>query len=177
VEVICDNSLSDMVSGGFDAGVRFGEKVAADMIAVPIGARQRSAVVASPAYFERWPKPAAPTDLKSLPCIRYRFDSGIHYAWEFERGGVELAIEVDGPLTLGDQDMMLGPALDGAGLAYLLEGQVDDLVAAGRLVRVLEDWCPYYTGFYLYYPSRRQLPSALRAFVDFVRKEGHRERA
>ncbi len=169
VEVVCDNSLGDMVGQGFDAGVRFGEKLAADMIAVPIGGRQRSAVVGAPGYFARWPRPAHPTALRGMPCIRYRFDSGAYYAWEFERDGVELAIEVDGPVTLGDQDIMLEPALDGAGLAYLFEAQLGDLVAQGRLVRALEEWCPYYPGFYLYYPSRRQLPSALRAFVDFIR--------
>ncbi len=177
VEIVCDNTLGDMVSGGFDAGIRFGEKVAADMIAMPIGPRQRSAVVGAPAFFARFPVPERPEDLKALPCIRYRFDSGLFYAWEFERGGVELAIEVDGQLTLGDQDVMLGPALAGVGLAYLFERQVAALLADGRLKRVLEDWCPYYSGFYLYYPQRRQLPSALRAFVDFVRADARREAA
>ena len=171
VEIICDNTLGDIVATGCDAGVRLGEVLAADMIAVPIGPPQRSAVVGSPGYFERWPKPQTPNDLKPLPCIRYRFDSGILYAWEFERDGAAVAIDVDGPITLGDQEMMIGPALDGAGLGYFFENQVADLIAQGRLVRVLEDWCPPYAGFYLYYPGRRQLPSALRAFVDFVRSE------
>jgi DNA-binding transcriptional LysR family regulator len=163
VEVVTDNALVDMVSGGFDAGVRFGETIAIDMVAIPLGPRQRSAVVGAPEYFERWPKPITPEQLRNLPCIRYRFDNGLYYAWEFERGGVEITIAVDGPLCLNDQDMMLGPALAGTGLAYLFEGQVEAPIADGRLVRVLEDWCPYYPGFYLYYPSRRQLPLALRA--------------
>jgi len=169
VDIFVSNALVDLVSGGFDAGVRFGETIAQDMIAVPIGPRQRSAIVASPAFLERHPRPMRPEDLKTLPCIRLRFDSGRYYAWEFERGGIELAVEVDGPLTMNDQSLMVEAALDGVGLTYAFEGQVEQHVAAGRLIRVLEDWCPYYSGFYLYYPSRRQLPAALRAFVDFVR--------
>ena len=171
VDVVVSNTLVDLVSGGFDAGIRFGETIAKDMIAVPIGPRQRSAVVSSPAFFERHPRPLRPQDLKALPCIRLRFDSGRYYAWEFAQDGVELAVEVIGPLTMNDQTLMVEAALDGVGLTYAFEGQVRDLVAAGRLVRVLEDWCPSYGGFHLYFPSRRQLPAALRAFVDFVRSE------
>lgn len=172
VEIGVTNELVDMVGQGFDAGVRFGETIAQDMIAVPLGGRQRTAIVASPDYFARHPIPVRPEELRDLPCIRFRFDSGRYYAWEFERGGVELAIEVDGPLTLGEQALMVQAALDGAGLAFAFEMQVAELIAAGRLVRVLEDWCPYYPGLYLYYPSRRQLPAPLRAFVDLVREEG-----
>ncbi|MEP9379861.1 LysR family transcriptional regulator [Aquabacter sp. CN5-332] len=171
VEIIVDNGLVDMVAEGCDAGVRFGETLAQDMIAVPMGPRQRTAIVAAPAYFERHPKPTHPEQLKGLPCIRFRFDSGRFYAWEFERGGLELAIEVDGPLTLGDPVLMIQAALDGAGLSFAFEAQVAALVAEGRLVRVLEDWCPYYSGFYLYYPSRRQIPAPLRAFIDFVKSQ------
>ncbi len=139
------------------------------MIAVPLGPRQRSAVVGSPEYFERWPKPTAPQQLRDLPCIAYRSDGGIIHPWEFERGGVAVSIAVDGPLCMTGQDLMPGPALAGTGLAYLFEAQVEAAVAEGRPVRVLEDWCPYYPGFYLYYPSRRQLPLVLPAFVDFCR--------
>ncbi len=169
VEIVADNALVDMVSEGFDAGVRFGEVVAQDMIAVPIGPRQRSAIVAIPDFFERHAKPSHPEQLKDLPCIGLRFGSGRLYGWEFSRGGVELSVEVEGPLVVGDQDMMVEAALLGVGLAYAFEEQVGVHIAAGRLVRVLEDWCPYYGGFYLYYPSRRQMPGALRAFVDFVK--------
>jgi DNA-binding transcriptional LysR family regulator len=109
-----------------------------------------------------------PQDQRGQPSIRYRFLSGIFYRWEFERGGIELDVEVDGPLTLSDQDIMIDAVLGGAGLAYLFEEQVRDFIADGRLVRVLEDWCPFYPGFFLYYPSRRQVPAALRAFIDFV---------
>ncbi|WP_127089994.1 LysR family transcriptional regulator [Aquabacter cavernae] len=172
VEVVADNALVDMVSDGFDAGVRLGETIAQDMIAIPLGPRQRSAIVATPTFFEAHARPSAPEQLKGLPCIGLRFGSGRLYAWEFERGGVNLAVEVSARLILDDQDLMVEAALNGTGIAYTFEDQVRDLVAQGRLVRVLEDWCPYYQGFYLYYPSRRQMPSALRAFVDFVRTAG-----
>jgi DNA-binding transcriptional LysR family regulator len=171
VEIAVSDALVDMVSEGFDAGVRFGETIAQDMIAVPIGPRQRTAIVASPGYLARHSKPILPEQLKDLPCIRFRFDSGRFYAWEFERDGVERAIEVNGPLTLGDQELMVQAALDGIGIAFAFEAQVAELVAAGRLVRMLEDWCPYYGGFYLYYPSRRQIPVPLRALVDFVKQQ------
>jgi DNA-binding transcriptional LysR family regulator len=171
VEIFVDNALGDIVSGGFDAGVRFGHTLQQDMISLPIGPRQRSAVVASPAFFERHPMPTHPQNLKDLPCIRHRFDSGLHYAWEFERGGTRLTVEVSGPLTLGDRALMVEAALDGVGIAYAFEIQVEALVTQGRFVRVLEDWCPYYEGFHLYYPSRRQVPAPLRAFIDFVRAE------
>jgi DNA-binding transcriptional LysR family regulator len=170
IEIVIDNDLVDMVSEGFDAGVRFGEVVAQDMIAVPIGPRQRSAIVAIPEIFARYPRPLTPDHLKELPCINLRFGSGRLYAWEFERDGMEMSVEVEGPLVVGDQDMMVEAALLGSGVAYAFENQVRTHIEEGRLVRVLEDWCPDYTGFYLYYPSRRQMPGALRAFVDFVKK-------
>lgn len=172
VEIMVDGALVDMVAEGCDAGVRFGETIAQDMVAVPIGPRQRTAIVAAPSFFETHPRPTTPEQLRDLPCIRFRFASGRLYAWEFERGGVELNIEVDGPLTLGDQGLMIQAALDGVGVAFAFEDQVADLVAAGRLVRVLEDWCPYYGGFYLYYPSRRRAPAPLRAFIDYIREGG-----
>ena len=169
VEIVINDALIDMVAGGFDAGIRFGETIAADMITVPIGPRHRFAVVGSPGFFKQYKPPVTPRDLKDLPCVRYRFTSGTLYHWEFERGGVELEIDVTGPLTINDQDLMLDAALDGTGLAYVFEAQAAELIEKRKLVRVLADWCPAYPGFFLYYPSRRQLPAALRAFVDFVR--------
>ena len=171
VEIVVNDSLVDMVSESFDAGVRFGETLAKDMVAVPLGPRQRTAIVASPAFFNRYDKPRRPEQLKNLPCIRFRFGSGRAYDWEFEKGGVELKIAVAGPLTLGDMGLMVEAALEGTGIAFAFESQVADLIARRKLVRVLEDWCPYYTGFYLYYPGRRQVPGALRAFIDFVSAE------
>jgi DNA-binding transcriptional LysR family regulator len=170
VELTVDDALIDVVSQGFDAGVRFGEIIAGDMIATAIGPRQRSVVVATPAFFERHPVPKEPQDLLGLPCIRYRFPSGTPYRWEFERGGTAVEIEVEGPLLLADWDLTLDAALAGTGIAYVFEGVAEPHLAAGRLVRVLEDWCPYYPGFFLYYPSRRQLSAALRAFIEFARR-------
>lgn len=169
IDLVIDDALVDVVSGGFDAGVRFGETIAADMIAVPIGPRHRFAVVGSPAFFKKHQPPVTPHELRDLPCIRLRFSSGSIYRWEFERGGIELDIDVDGPLTMTDQEMMIDAALDGTGLAYVFEAQVEQFIAKRKLVRVLSDWCPAYPGFFLYYPSRRQLPAALRAFIDFAK--------
>jgi DNA-binding transcriptional LysR family regulator len=129
VEIVADDALVDMVAAGFDAGVRFGEIIAADMIAVPIGPRHRFAVVGSPGYFKKRKPPVTPHDLKEMPCIRYRFKSGALYRWEFERGGVEVAIDVGGSLTLNDQDLMLDAARDGAGLAFVFEAQAQELIA------------------------------------------------
>lgn len=168
IEIVTDNALVDMVAAGFDAGVRFGERVQADMIALPIGPRIRSAVVAAPEFFERHAAPKTPHDLRTLPCIRYRFSSGAFYRWEFERGGVQIEADVQGALTLGEMELMLDAARAGEGLAYVFEALAAPYIASGQLQRVLEDWCPFYPGFYLYYPSRRQVPSALKAFIEFV---------
>ncbi|MDH4569096.1 LysR family transcriptional regulator [Pseudomonas sp. BN414] len=169
LEVSADDALVDVVSAGYDAGVRFGERLEADMVSLPIGPYMRSVVVASPDFFEHHPVPRKPEDLHGLPCIRHRFPSGNFYRWEFERGAMQLEIEVDGPLTLGDVGLMVGPALQGVGLAYVFEEMVAEYIAEGRLVQVLEDWCPYYPGLHLYYPSRRQVPAVLKAFIEFAR--------
>ena len=168
VDIIDDDALVDIVAGGFDAGVRFGERLEKDMVAIPIGPAMRSVVVGSPEFFKKHPKPRHPKDLTGIPCIRHRFPSGAIYRWEFQRRGVKLETQVDGPLTLGDVGLMADAALYGAGLAYVFEDMVAEHVAAGRLVQVLDDWCPRYPGFYLYYPSRRQVPAVLKAFIEFV---------
>ncbi len=169
VEIDIDSALIDIVAKGYDAGIRFGETLAQDMIAMPLGPRQRAAVVASPEFFNRHPKPKTPADLKSLPCVRFRLGSGRVYSWEFERGGKETKVEVEGRLTLDELSLCVQAAVEGVGITYAFEAQVAEHLAAGRLVRVLEDWCPEFPGFYLYYPSRRQLPAALRAFVEFAK--------
>ena len=169
VEIVSDDALVDVVAEGFDVGVRFGEVIAGDMIAVPLVPRMRSAVVATPAFFAAHGKPNAPQDLRGMPCIRQRFPSGAMYHWEFERGGIELVLEVDGPLVLREMSLCALAALDGAGMAFVFEKLVEEDIVAGRLVRVLEDWCPYHPGMFLYYPGRRQLPAVLKAFTDFVR--------
>jgi len=169
LEVVESDALLDIVAAGFDAGVRFGNRLEADMVSLPIGPNLRSVVVGSPAFFQRHPAPQKPEDLHALPCIRHRFPSGSMYRWEFERGGIEQEIEVNGPLTLGDVSLMVGPALQGLGLAYVFEDMVSEHLAAGRLVQVLADWCPFYPGLHLYYPSRRHVPAPLKAFIDFAR--------
>ncbi|QIA03939.1 LysR family transcriptional regulator [Pseudomonas fluorescens] len=169
LEVVESDALLDIVASGFDAGVRFGNRLEADMVSMPIGPNLRSVVVGSPGFFERHPAPQKPEDLHALPCIRHRFPSGSMYRWEFERGGIEQEIEVNGPLTLGDVSLMVGPALQGLGLAYVFEDMAREHLASGRLVQVLADWCPYYPGLHLYYPSRRHVPAPLKAFIDFAR--------
>lgn len=169
LEVVESDALLDIVAAGFDAGVRFGNRLEADMVSLPIGPNLRSVVVGSPGFFERHPAPQKPEDLQPLPCIRQRFPSGSIYRWEFERGGIEQEIEVNGPLTLGDVSLMIGPALQGLGLAYVFEDMAREHLASGRLVQVLADWCPYYPGLHLYYPSRRHIPAPLKAFIDFAR--------
>ncbi|WP_207866541.1 LysR family transcriptional regulator [Pseudomonas sp. 58(2021)] len=173
LEVVESDALLDIVAAGFDAGVRFGNRLEADMVSLPIGPDLRSVVVGSPAFFQRHPAPQQPEELHALPCIRHRFPSGSMYRWEFERGGIEQEIDVNGPLTLGDVSLMVGPALQGLGLAYVFEDMVSEHLAAGRLVQVLADWCPYYPGLHLYYPSRRHVPAPLKAFIDFARNARH----
>jgi DNA-binding transcriptional LysR family regulator len=171
LEITTEDRLVDIVAGGYDAGVRFGESVERDMVAVRIGPDLRMAVVGSPAYFRRHPKPQKPHDLHDHACIRFRLPSGGVYRWEFEKKGELLEVEVDGPLTLSDQQVMLQAALDGAGLAIVLENHARAPLKARRLIRVLADWCPPFPGYFLYYPSRRQVPAGLRAFIDMMRQE------
>jgi DNA-binding transcriptional LysR family regulator len=171
LEITTEDRLVDIVASGYDAGVRFGESVERDMVAVRIGPDLRMAVVGSPAYFRRHPKPLKPRDLHGHACIRFRLASGGIYRWEFEKKGEVLEVEVDGPLTLSDQQVMLQAALDGAGLAIVLESHARPHLKARQLVCVLADWCPPFPGYFLYYPSRRQVPAGLRAFIDMMRQE------
>ena len=173
LEIVESDALVDVVAGGFDAGVRFGNRLEADMVSRPVGPNMRSVVVGSPAFFERHAAPRKPEDLHGIPCIRHRFPSGSMYRWEFERGAITQEIDVSGPLTLGDVSLMIGPALQGVGLAYVFEDMVSGYPADGRLIQVLADWCPFYPGLHLYYPSRRHVPAALKAFIDFARTAQH----
>src|SRR5262249_1629722 len=162
LEIIAEDGLVDVVAAGFDAGVRFGEPLRADMIAVPLGPPQRFAIVCSPDYARRHGLPRTPSELAGHDCIRQRFTGGRLYDWELERDGEVLAMAVDGRLTLRQQDLIVGAACKGAGLACVLESHARRHLADGSLLRVLEDWCPPFPGFYLYYPSRRQMPAGLR---------------
>lgn len=171
LEIVTDDALVDIVANGFDAGIRFSESIEQDMIAVRFGRRLRWAIVASPDYFASHGKPLTPLDLKEHACIRYRFQSGAFFRWEFEKDGEALEVEVDGPLTLGDQKLMVRAALDGVGIACVFDANVGALLAEGRLVRVLAEHCPDFPGGFLYYPSRRQMPAGLRAFIEMARSE------
>ena len=169
LEIVTDDALVDIVAAGFDAGIRFGEHLAQDMIAVRIGEEQRFAAVGAPAYFARRGTPTTPHDLQRHSCIRQRFPSGAIFRWEFEKDGAPLDVDVQGQLTLDDAGLMLRCATAGAGIPFVFEKEAESLLQDGRLSRVLEDWCPRFPGMFLYHPMRRQMPAALRAFIDVSR--------
>ncbi|GEO83742.1 LysR family transcriptional regulator [Ciceribacter naphthalenivorans] len=172
LDVVTNDRFEDIVAEGFDAGLRLGEHLETDMIAVRASGLQRGLIVASPAYLAQHGRPQVPGDLIDHRCIRRRFSSGRIYRWELEKAGKMLAVDVRGPLVLSDQRLMRRAAIDGVGLAYLFDAKVDEDVREGRLIPVLEDWCPPFEGFFIYYPSRRQMRSALRAFIDFFKVSG-----
>ena len=170
VEVHVDNTLNDLVAGRYDAGIRIGELVGKDMIAVRIGPELRMAVVGAPAYFAQRPPPSTPQDLTGHACINLRLPTHDSlYAWEFEKDGREVRARVEGPLVFNVAPPMLRAALAGLGLAYMFEDQVRAHLAEGRLLRVLADWCPPFPGYHLYYPNRRQPTSAFALLVDVLR--------
>ncbi|MFD2054575.1 LysR family transcriptional regulator [Mesorhizobium calcicola] len=173
IEIIVDYGLTDIVAERYDAGVRLGEQVARDMIAVRIGPDMRMAVVGAPAYFAARPKPRAPQDLTTHNCINLRLPTyGGLYAWEFEKAGRELKVRVEGQLVFNTAALRLNAVLAGLALAYLPEDQVRAHLASGELVRVLSDWCPPFPGYHLYYPSRRQATPAFSLLVDALRYRG-----
>ena len=173
VEITIDYGLTDIVAQRYDAGVRSGEQVAKDMIAVRIGPDMRMAVVGAPSYFTGRSEPKKPQDLMGHNCINLRLPThGGVYAWEFEQDGRELRVRVEGQLTYNTTGQMLNAALAGLGLAYVPEGMAQPHVTKGRLKRVLEDWCPPYSGYHLYYTSRRQPSAAFALLVDALRYRG-----
>ena len=173
VEVIVDQGLTDIVSERYDAGVRLGEQVDKDMIAMRIGRDMRMAIVGAPSYFARRRKPKTPHDLTEHNCINLRLPTyGGIYAWEFEKGGRELKVRVDGQLVFNTIDLRLKAVLAGVGLACLPEEQVSEPLASGDLVRVLADWCPPFSGYHLYYPSRRQPTPAFVVLLEALRYRG-----
>src|ERR1041384_2519046 len=169
VEITIDYGLTDIVAQRYDAGVRSGEQVARDMVAVRIAPDMRMAVVGAPAYFKTRREPKTPQELIDHNCITLRLPHGGLYAWEFEKGGRALRVRVDGQLTYNTSAQMLNAALAGLGLAYVPEGMAQPHLAKGRLKRVLEEWCLPYSGYHLYYPSRRQSSAAFALLVDAVR--------
>ena len=173
VELIVDHGLTDIVAERYDAGVRLGEQVAKDMIAVRIGPDIRMAVVGAPSCFANRPRPKTPQDLTAHDCINLRLPtSGGLYAWEFERGKRELKVRVEGQWVFNNIALRLKAALAGFGLAYVPEDQVAAHLADGRLIRVLADWCPPFPGYHLYYPSRRQTTPAFALVADALRYRG-----
>jgi DNA-binding transcriptional LysR family regulator len=170
IEISVDQKLVDLVAERFDAGVRLGEQVEKDMIAVRIGPELRMAVVGSPDYLAKHPKPLTPHELTQHRCINLRLPTlGGLYVWEFEKNGRPLNVRVEGQFTCNDVPMIVQAAVDGLGLACLPEDQFDDMINNGRLVRVLEDWCPPFPGYHLYYPSRRQASPAFELLVNALR--------
>jgi DNA-binding transcriptional LysR family regulator len=173
VEIIIDYGLTDIVAQRYDAGVRSGEQVAKGMIAVRIGSDMGMAVVGAPSYFRKRSEPKTPQDLIGHSCINLRLPShGGWYAWEFEKGDRELKVRVEGQLTFNATTQILNAALAGLGLAYVPEDMAQPHIAEGRLKRVLEDWCPPYSGYHLYFPSRRQSAAAFALLVNALRYRG-----
>lgn len=169
VEVVVEDRLADLVASGFDAGIRFGEAVEGDMVAVRVGPDLRTAVVGTPSYFARHPRPETPADLEAHNCVNYRLiGGGGLLPWEFARDGRDVRVRASGQFIVNDGALAGAAVRAGAGLGYMLESEVVGDLAAGRLVQVLDGWCPPFPGCHLYYPSR-QIPPALRALVDTLR--------
>ncbi len=168
LEVTSSNDPVDLVAGEYDAGVQLGEFIQRDMIAVPVTKEMRLAVVGSPAYFEANSIPRRPQDLKDHACIGFRFSNSL-YRWEFEKGRKALTVNPQGPASFDDPDLVIRAVLDGVGIGTAMEETLRDLIAEGRLIQVLKDWCPSFPGYFLYYPSRRNQPAALAALIDTLR--------
>ncbi|WP_297832748.1 LysR family transcriptional regulator [Pseudomonas sp.] len=171
LDLVTEGRLVDIVADGFDAGVRLGESVPQDMIAVRIGGDTRFLVVASPGYLLNRAAPTAPDDLNAHVCIRIRLPSGKPYRWQFEKHGQQSVIDVPGNLTLDNLEIMADAAVRGMGIAYLPEHTVRNHLKDGRLVRVLDDWCPWIPGLFLYYPGHRHVPVGLKAFIAMLTGE------
>jgi DNA-binding transcriptional LysR family regulator len=173
IELSLYSGFTDIVAERFDAGVRLGEAIAKDMVAVRIVPDLRMAVVGSPAYFQKRPLPRTPQDLSEHQCINQRLlSSGGLYAWELEKRGREVRVRVEGQLAFDNSNMIVRAALGGLGLGFVMEDGVEAHIAQGRLIRVLEDWCPRFAGYHLYYPSRRQPSAAFSLLVDTLRWKG-----
>src|SRR6267154_94895 len=169
LDVTSDESRVDLVAAGFDAGIHLGEFIERDMVAIRVSQDLRPAIVASPRYFDSHPKPSSPRDLLSNRCINVRHGSDGVYRWEFDKGKQSLTVAVNGPLIVDDVQLSIRAAIDGVGLAFADEDRVAPHLASGALVRVLEDWCPPFPGFFLYYPSQRQLRPSLSALIETLR--------
>ncbi|CAI8778733.1 Uncharacterized HTH-type transcriptional regulator YcaN [Pseudomonas sp. IT-P12] len=170
LEIVTSTALVDIVAEGFDAGIRMGESVPLDMVAVSCSPPLRFAVVGSSAYFAQHPAPQTPEDLRRHNCIRTRFASGALYRWEFVKRGQQQVIDVDGTLTLDSQHLIVDAALKGIGIICVNESSIAEHLDAGRLIRTLEDWTPAYPGLCVFHPANRHVPAGLRAFINLVRE-------
>jgi DNA-binding transcriptional LysR family regulator len=169
LDITTDEARVDLVAAGFDAGIHLGEFIERDMLVIRVSADRRPAIVGSPGYFAAHPKPQSPRDLTKHRCINYRHGSAGVYRWELDKGRESLTVAVDGPLIVDEVELIVRAALDNVGLAFMAEETAAPHLARGALVRVLEDWCPPYPGFFLYHPSRRQLPASLGALIETLR--------
>jgi len=170
LELVVDDTLTDIVQAGCDAGIRLGETLQHDMVAIPVSKPLELVICGSREYFDRHPLPRAPSDLREHACIAFRFpSSGKLYSWELEHDGQEVRFEPRAWVVTNDASVMLDLVRSGAGLACVLSHMVVDDLARGSLVRVLADWCPPFPGYFLYHPSHRHVPAKLRAFIDFLR--------
>ena len=170
LDMVIDDSITDVVAAGFDAGIRSGELVHQDMVAVRLTPDLRMAVVGSPAYFKQRPQPHEPRDLRCHACVGYRWkETGALQRWKFNGADGSIDVDVESVLIANDTNFLLDAALRGVGLVFLVDSFVAPHLQRGELVRVLEPWCRPFAGFYLYYPSSRRMPAALRAFVDFIK--------
>jgi DNA-binding transcriptional LysR family regulator len=168
LEVTSSNDPIDLVAQQYDAGVQIGEYIQRDMIAVRVSKDMRLAVVGSPEYFKSHKLPRTPRDLKDHACIGFRFSSGI-YRWEFEKGRKTLTVNPQGPATFDDPDLVIQAVLNGVGIGTAMEESLAKMIADGRLIQVLKDWCPTFPGYFLYYPSRRNQPAALAALINTLK--------
>lgn len=169
LDVTTDNSRRDIVAEGFDAGIHFGEYIEKDMIATRVSPDHRAAIVGSPEYFRSHPEPKEPRDLLQHSCVNFRHGPTEMYRWEFEKGKKELSVAVNGPLIVDDLELVVRAALEGIGLVFVAEHEIAPYLAEGKLVRVLQDWCQPFAGFFIYYPSRRQQTAALSALVEVLK--------
>lgn len=172
VDLVTEGRIVDIVAEGFDLGLRGGDLVPSDMIALPVGAPRRFAVVATPSYFEAHGRPRVPSDLLGRACIRIRLPNGALYRWHFEKDGDPVQIDVDGPITLDESSLARIAVLDGLGIGFFMEADIRDDLASGRLERVLHDWTPPSAPLCLYYPGRKNPSAAFRAFIDMARGLG-----
>lgn len=170
LDLVCDGKLSDIIAQGFDAGIRLGQAVPKDMIAIPMGPEIRFIAVASPQYLEKHPAPLTPNELHSHQCIRQRLPSGKRYHWEFYKNAQTIAVDVPGDISLDNNNLMVNAAVLGLGIAYVPQSYAEQQIKSGELEIILEDWCPKEAGFYVYFPRYRHMSSSLRVLLDLIKQ-------